>query len=66
MPRFLAGDCRPEKHASRSAPEDADNFRENHVTFLGEERIALGIKQAGAIVTGDFGNVAMAAASAKK
>lgn len=45
--------------------EDAGNFRKNLVTILGEERIALGIKQAEELVTGDLGNVVARTAKAR-
>lgn len=38
--------------------EDGDNFRRNLVTIRAEERIALAVKQDGALIYGDFGNVA--------
>jgi HK97 family phage major capsid protein len=40
------------------ATEHADFFVRNMIAILAEERIALAIKQAGALVYGDFGNVA--------
>lgn len=40
------------------ATEHADFFVRNMVAILCEERIALAVKQAGALIYGDFGNVA--------
>ena len=37
--------------------EDADNFTKNMITVRAEKRLALAIKRAAALITGDFGNV---------
>lgn len=40
-----------------ASSEDRDNFVKNMITVRAEERLALAVKRAAALITGDFGNV---------
>lgn len=63
--KFLIGDFRAAATLyDRQSPtvqlstEDGDNFIKNMVTIRAEERLALAVKNAGALSYGDFGNIA--------